>query len=91
MEFSSVRYSSRPTISVGNSKKKVKFDTNVNANKKAYTKDELLDAPSKAVNKTKSYAEAVNSQNKIVMRIRNKAYGFNEGGALIKLKQSSFN
>ena len=91
MEFSSVRYSSRPTISVGNSKKKVKFDTNVNANRKAYTKDEL-DVPSKAVNKTKSYAEAVNSQNKIMMRNRNKAYRFNEGGALIKsLKQSSFN
>ena len=63
----------------------------MNANEKAYTKDELLDVPSKAVNKTKSYAEAVNSQNKIVMRNWNKAYGFNEGGTLIKLKQSSFN
>ena len=69
MEFSSVRYSStRPTISVGNSKKKVKFDTNMNLNRKAYTKVELLDTPSKAMHKTKSYAEDVNSQNKIVMR-----------------------
>ena len=76
---------------VGNSKKKVKCDNNVNVNRKAYTKDELVDAPAhKPLNKTKSYAEAVNSQNKIVMKNRDKAYGFNEGGVLIKLKQSSF-
>ena len=61
---------------VGNIKNKVKFDTDTNADSKAYTKDELLDAPSKAVKKTKSYAEAANSQNKIVMKNWNKAYGF---------------
>ena len=84
-------------LSVGNSKKKAKCDTNVNVNKnasvnkKASVKDELLDAPYKAKHKVKSYAEAVNSQNETVIRNRNKAYSFNDGGTLIKLKQSSFN
>ena len=68
---------------IGNINKKLKFDTDTNADSKAYTKDELLDGPSKAVKKTKSYAEAENSQNKIVMKNWNKAYGFNDGGALI--------
>ena len=53
--------------------------------------NELLDETSQAVNKKKSYTEAVNSQNKKVKQdSRDKAYEFNESEGLIKLKQSSF-
>ena len=77
---------------VGNNENEVKYDKNKYVEKKAYVNNESLDTTSQAVkNKNKSYAEAVNSQNKKIKQDRDTAYKFNESKGLIKLKQSSFN